>query len=643
MKTASEKKHFNNQVNVFVKYHQKKQQELAEKKQRKNLTLNQVIKKSSLFSDDMIDVFLGDEQKYDVSEEVLEDIRESLTEMQRDINAFLPKQRFFVLETVNFFGSKIGIGKLIPALFILKGEDQKKAISEFVFPFFLGIDKNVETLVENEEVFDPKRLHMERGALYSFVADLSGIIIKLFKRDFIRNIKPHTPSFEFLQTGFDPKTFRFKKTIKTESKYAYEEMIDDEDKIRKIFLDFVVAIQSHEILYLYSAKRLAYYKLFLENLTDEDRFEDINPFSVSKILAGCLLANDQLKPDDDLIEKMINKRSFDDVDTLDERSEFIDELSPSNVYALINKFRVSLQDMSQIDFGDEFEDVNQFAAKRLIKNVWAGFIKLAEKGLIVVTEPVSLILKQVKKTYSSYIQEEEQEEEKLKPSQLVNKVTQKNDSILFIEKNLESFAIMSQYYSLVETNVIAFRSEHDGAKHTDFGYNTRFFRKDEASMVKFLASFRILFNTLKKNDKVREITFENQKKVREYYAAYAFKDFLVCLGLTHIQNPKIPIVDEKSIFPYILLFKKGDKKTKGRVLSREAIVNGNRGIYNEIPFDTKTAKFFYESVYLILHLIPEADWKTLNVQVCIAFLIRELNRVLKSKQKLLFCVEVPKI
>lgn len=643
MKTASEKKHFSNQVNVFVKYHQKRQRELEEQNKRKNLTLDQVVKKSPLFTDEMIDVFLGDEQKYDVSKEVFDDVKEALTEMQKDINALSAKHRFFILETVNFFGSKIGIGKLIPALFILKGENQKKAISEFVFPTFLGIDKNVETLVDSKEVFDPKRLHMERGGLYSFVADLSGIIIKLFKKEFIRNIRPHTPSFEFLKTGFDSKTFRFKKSIKTKSEYAYEEMIDDENKIRQIFLDFIVAIQSHEILYLYSAKRLEYYKLFLENLTEDDRFEDITPLNVSKILAGCLLANDQLKPDDDLIESMIDKKWFDDSDTLEERSEFIDELTPTNVYALINKFRVSLQDMSQIDFGDEFEDVNQFVVKKLLMDVWSGFIRLAEKGLIVVTEPVSLVLRQVKKTYETFVLEEQQEEEKLKPSQLEKKASSQNELLPRIEKNLESFAIMSQYYSLVETSVIAFRSEHDGAKHSDFGYNTRFFRKDEATMVKFLTSFRLLFNTLKKNDKVREITFDNQKKVREYYAAYAFKDFLVCLGLTHIQNPKIPIVDEKSIFPYILLFKRSDKKEKGRVLSREAIVNGKRGIYNEVPFATSTAKFFYESVYLILHLIPEAEWKTLNVQICIAFLIRELNRILKSKQNLLYCVDIPEI
>ncbi|MCP4757624.1 MAG: hypothetical protein GY866_42750 [Proteobacteria bacterium] len=638
--TPQDKAVFKRQVDLFVKHHRKKQEKLEQEKKRRNMTLADVIKKAPPLPDEAINVFFGINQNYQVSTEVLNEVRDVLKSMQDDINTLAPQKRFFILETINFFSSKIGIGKLIPALLVLKGEDQRKAICEFAFPTFLSINKNVEILAADNDLFDPDRLHIDRGGLYTFVSDVSKILIELFREDFIEEVSKGRQSLEFLLKGFDPVTFRLDGAFEGDSEFIYQEMIDDEDEIRNIVLRFIVAIQSHEVLYNYSLKRYRYYKKFLAGLTETDRFKGVDPIDISKILAGCLVANDQLKPNDELIDNMIDEGKFNSKATLEARKKFVDGLSPGNIYKLIGRLRVSLQHISKSNFGNEFQDVQKFSVKTILNNVWKGFIRLVETGLSLAAEPFYQVFQQVKRTYESFVADEKQKEETMR-SGMVEQPPSKDGTVPFIPKNLESFAVMSQHFTLVETDIVGFRGEYEGAGHRDFGFNTRFFRKDKRLTVRFLECFNLLFQTLKKDKKVKEINLKNQKNIVEYFASYVFGNHLVCFGLTHLLNPRTPMVEKKDIFPYVLLFAESKQKKTARVLGREVVVKDQLKIFNEVPFEEKTAIHFYESLYLILHLLREDDWKTKNAQACIAFLIRELHRLIKRKQKLRYIVEIP--
>ncbi|MFH2132532.1 MAG: hypothetical protein ABIK68_19300 [bacterium] len=632
-----DRKTFKRQVDNFVQHHIRRQEELLRENKRRNLSLEDVIQRSPPLSDEAVDLLFGDDQQSGVQAAVIDEVRDALQTMQGKINKLDQKKRFFILETINFFSSKIGIGKLIPALIILSGEDQKKAICEFIFPTFLSVQKNIETLVACDEIFDAKTLHIDRGGLYSFVSDIARIVIRLFKEPFIaRACGDHDHgTLGFLTSAFDNTSFRFNDEFRGESEFIYQEMIDDDDRLRATVLEFIVAIQSHESLYTYAIKRDQYYKHFLSGLTAENRFKDVDPIDISKILAGCLLANEQLQPSGELIERMIDKALFNADDTLDLRRQFIENLSPSIIFRLIGRLRVSLQHISKSNFGNEFQEIQKFSVKSILKTVWSGFITLVEKGLTITTGPFLLVFSQIKRAYEGFIEEEQQLDAGVKSS-MFGLSAAKSDPMEFQSKNLDAFSQMTQSFKLVSTSVISFRGAKEGATFKDFGYNIRLFRNDEGLMVQFLTVFRLLFKKLAMDEYVKEITYDNQRKIREYYAAYQFDRYLICIGLTHIKNPKLPVIDEKSIFPYVLLFVEEQKLKEGRVAGRTIKQNGKIKNYNELHYSAKTAKLFFEALYLILHLLPGEAWENKSSQLCVSFLTKELDRMLKKGEKLLY-------
>ncbi|MBU3917973.1 hypothetical protein KKA14_20790 [bacterium] len=212
-----------------------------------------------------------------------------------------------------------------------------------------------------------------------------------------------------------------------------------------------------------------------------------------------------------------------------------------------------------------------------------------------------------------------------------------------IPKNLESFAVMTQHFTVVEPDIIGFRGEHEGASHKDFGFNIRAFRQDEKLTINAFSVFQRLFETLEKNKKVRVITFENQRKIREYSVAYSFSNYMICLGTSHLKTSKSIMINDKDLFPYMLLFVESKVKKFGRVLSREVADGGKVKIYNDVAFSEKSAFLYYEALYLILHLLPEKAWKAKDTQMCVDFLVRELNEIKRKKKKLLYCVNLPSL
>lgn len=634
----ADKQTFKKQVDQFVRHHQQKQQKLIKEGKRRNLTLEELIQKSPQLPDAVVEGLFSEGLQEEVSEQVVGEVFKALKNMQGRVNSLDPRRRFYILETINFFSSKIGIGKLIPALVTLSGEDQKKAICEFIFPTYFSIQKNIETLVSSDAIFDKETVHIDRGGLYVFMSDIARIVIQLFRKEFLSRVTADSSTLGFLAGGIDPATFRLKEKYRDEVEFAYQAMIDDENQIRGIVLKFIQAIQSHENLYNYSLKRDRYYKQFLMDITRENRFKGVDAIDVSRILAGCLLVNEQAQPPEELITGMIFEDTYKSEEVLDFRRQFLEGLSPSIIYRLIGRLRVSLQQISKINFGTEFQEVQRFSVKNILKNVWSGFINLVEKGISITTGPFLLAFAQVKRAYEVFVEEEKIRDDTVTSSMLEGTgLTSGKDT--FKSKNLDAFSQMTQSFRLVETDIISFRGEHEGATHKDFGYNTRIFRNDEKLMIQFLSVFRMLLKKLSTDDKVREITYPSHQKIREYYAAYQFDRYLIALGLTHIKNPKLPVIEEKSIFPYVILFLESKSRQEGKALSRTIKKEDQARVFNEIGFSGKTARVFYEALYLVLHLLAGEDWEKPSAQTCITFLTREINRMITKNEKLLFIEE----
>ena len=632
---------FRRQVDQFVEYHRRRQREDDYQAALRNKTVDDLIAEAPRLPDKDIDVFFSFDRQAQVVPEVVAEVHDALKAMQSRINELSAKKRFYILETANFFSSQISIGKLIPALLLMSGIDQKKTISEFALTTFLNINKNIEILVADDHLFDPKTLHIERGLLYTFISDLAKILVKLFKPEFVARFGDiHTP-LEFFLGAFKPGSLKISTAVDSSSQYIYEEMIDDEEKIRAITLKFITMIQSHESLYLYSLKRYQYYKSFLMGFLKPGRFDTIDDIDVSRVLAGCLVMNGQLFVEDELVDGMIDEERFDKQETRKAFEQFINQLAPSTIYRLIIRIRMSLQHLSKANLSEEFQDIQKMSVKTVLKTIWTGFLRLVDKGLTTVTEPVLKALDVLKTTYRTFLRAEKEEEKGELES-----IAGKKGALTYregepIPKNLESFAIMTQYFHMVETDVIGFRGEQEGASHKDFGFNSRIFKNDESLLIDFFESLQYLFEALRNNPKVKEISIPNQSRITEYAVSYLFGSYLISIGITHIRMGNAMVINERDLFPYILLFKEGKKKHFGRVLSREVVFNGQKRIFNELEFMGSSSIYIYESLYLILHLLPEKIWKKSSVQKSVAFLLEELQKFKEKSGRLLYCVNIP--
>jgi len=598
-------------VDRFLSKQRELAAELDHSGKRKNLSINDLIAQVKDLSVQTDDLFFSHDQKHLLSPGVIEEVKLAFASMRNRLNGYAPKKRFFILETMNFFSSKISIGKLIPALLVLDGSELNRAIAEFVKPTFLSINKNVEILASTNEIFNPKTIHLDRGSLYTLVSDIARVLTGLFKPVYLNGFDDVNSHVELMLRVMSENPIFSHANSEEPS-----QMLEDSALTRKVVLEFVSTIQSHEALYNYALKRHAYYKLFLARLTSGRRFGGVAPFEVSRVFAGVLLGNRQLAPPESLVKRMLDPETFSNLETLKECQKFVALLSPSMVYKLIGDIKNSLQTLSQTDLNREFGAVSRLSITHLLKRVWSGFIAFGEKGLDLMTEPFRVIFTSVKKTYRSFVSTEA-----APPASPEIKIP---GQVTLIPKNDAAVEALSSF-KLVQTDVVAFRGELEGASQKDYGYNARLFKQDEVTIMRFRNVFERLFVALENEEGVRTIRFPSQHKIREYYGAFMFENRLLGIGLTHQKQLNLDQIQQKDIFPYALLFSEAKDKAFGRVLSRVAVDSGK--LFNEESLTANNSKVFYETIYILLHLLPEADWENIDCQLVIKFLLEELAKV----------------
>jgi len=162
--------------------------DLDKRHARENKTLKDLVQTSEPLSKDIVEVFFDGAHQALLNDRAVDEINTVLHGILEKVNDFPLIKRFFILNTMNFFSSKISIGKLVPALMVMSGNDQKRIIWEFVYPTFLTINNNVETLVSTDDIFDKKDLHIERGSLYLFGADIAKVMLQI--KTIVLNHKP---------------------------------------------------------------------------------------------------------------------------------------------------------------------------------------------------------------------------------------------------------------------------------------------------------------------------------------------------------------------------------------------------------------------------------------------------------------------
>jgi hypothetical protein len=593
---------------------------------RDNKTLKDLVQTSEPLPKDIVEVFFEGDHQALLDDRAVDNINTALHGILEKVNNLPLIKRFFILNTMNFFSSKISIGKLVPALMVLSGNDQKKIIWEFVYPTFMTINSNVETLVSTDDIFDKNEIHIERGSLYLFGADIAKVIVNLFKADYLNNLGTARSAIEQIML-----------VIKHDKKsgQAYKSIIDDPEAISKVVLKFIEIIQTHDALFDYSLKRHEYYKLFLQKLTSKDRFKNLDPFQISKILAGSLVANIQLRPDAALIQLMVNEKEYGAKKAILAKKAFFNQISPSNIYTIIGQVLVQIQLISKENLSDEFVAVQKMSVKTILKKIWTNVTEVIESGLASVTGPVSGIFSQVTNTFKTF-----QLLEKKKSQNVARREKGKKRSGYQadepIDKDQQCLSQLQKHYTLVDPDVIAFRGKYEGASQKDYGYNIRLFKNDDIAIVNFNKCFNRLFQSQSQNKLFNQITFKGQKRIVEFAAAFTFDEFLFCFGTTHKKQPGEKAIQEKDIFPYTLLFEKGEEKQFGRVLSREVEIDGDNQIFNEKSMTGDNMIIYYETLYYILHLLPEKHWLAEDSQRCLYFLSNEIKEQLKNKKSMMY-------
>lgn len=607
-------------------------QKSKQKKLKKEYTLSELIKMDRKLPESVVDVFFEKEHKALLDETLVEEISEALHEMRETVNDFPTQKRFFILETMNFFSSQISIGKLVPALLVLTGDDQKRVIWEFIKPTFLSINNNVEILVSTDEIFDPTNIHIERGNLYLFVSDVAKIIVKIFKKAFLKKFPNARSSIELLL-----HIIKWEASIQKagDGQIILKTISDDPNVIRDTILEFVRTIQSHEALYDYSLKRHSYYKFVMKRLLKNNRFKDVPQFEVSRIIAACLLTNRQLRPDDVLIEAMTNEEAFMSPTTKAARNKFYDQLSPSTVYTVLNQIFLQVQKLSKGKLGKEFESIQKLSIRSILKRIWTAVATVIEKGVTSTVESWTVLSSYVLKTVKTFQGENNKAAGRIGSAD--------SGKPVIVPKFSDAVNILKNNFENVKPSVISFRGEFEGASQKDYGYNARIFKQDEVLMNDFKHTIAKVFQVMQQNSYFRDVKYKNQRKVTEHATAYVFGEYLFCFGVTHIKHSGSSLIQEKDLFPYAILFKEAEEKEFGRVLSREATIDDINRVYNEEPLTVDLTLYYYEALFYILHLLPEKLWIQPDCQVCVKFLLKELHSFKEKGKSLMFTNELPEL
>ena len=320
----------NSRITVFLSQAQEIQQNNTAQKISKGLTLTQLIEGSPQLSKESVDRFFITDQTLALPKETFGEIRQSLHKIRQQLNELPKEKRFYVLETIDFFGNTRNLKRLIPTLLDESSEIRKKGVLDFVHQTFKTLNRNIETIISSPTLIEQQSLHIERGGLYSFSSDIARLVIMFFQKEFLDQL-----------TGYGSDVAKVEELFNKPAPLLIQYLVDDEKILRKLTIKFITSIQTHDFLYLYARKRDSFYKQFLSSRLLKNRIKNLSPHQCSQILSGCLLRNKQLAPPDQLIKMLQSKKLSEDSHTEKEMASFIEHLAPSTVLSIIDDYRRS--------------------------------------------------------------------------------------------------------------------------------------------------------------------------------------------------------------------------------------------------------------------------------------------------------------
>ena len=216
---------------------------------------------------------------------LLTDFKKDCIETIEYLKTIDKENRFFSLETVNFFRSKLRIEKFIEILLLRKStEPLKQAAYKLIHHFTQlcgAIDDFNQTHVEKRELVLIRSFREALGQkLYPLLSDQSQIDLQ----------KKHGGKKQ-------SSVQLLREAIGEESEDSFKKMIrNDDHHIIKTIADYLLFLQRDKLLPVFGKARYKYYISFLGNLAEAKQAP------LNKIILGCLLQNRQYSPPADLIK-----------------------------------------------------------------------------------------------------------------------------------------------------------------------------------------------------------------------------------------------------------------------------------------------------------------------------------------------------
>lgn len=582
-----------------------------------------------------------------VSQRTMTHVRRFCYDTLAAVNQLPVEQRFLVLETIDFFSSASGIHRLIQLL-LLGDATVRSAMAQLFLDTFRSTTAVVRTLTRDEALFAGPRGASQKGELYVFRSDLARRLLRLFPRDFVAE--------EGRRLGVDQSlpVDLLGGILEGRSPEAVRgALIQDPTALITAQVDYMTLLQTHHALVIYARVRHEYLKRFLlEDLLRREALAGLDAADLSALVAGFLLTNRQLRPEEGLIHDLTRPERHALPGTRQALRRFLDQLAPSTLDTLVQQVHAALKRLGRPDADLEavFGPAHGLSADQgILARLETGLLDMADRGVIAMSDLVQRVLEPIRD-----LQRRRRAEREALAAPMMESLAEDEEASGAApgprSKDPTAIAELGRY-GPVRTDRQGYRGGTGKTIFKDYVDSGKVFANDERTIYHFKRAFFRLFAHFRArpDSPVQQIRHPRATPsgdtVQETYLAFRLppvqagdiKDeaLLLALGTTHFPRnkpdlrtvlPESPL--DRLLDPYVVLFVGAPTpQGAGRAVSRK--VQGRGTTFNEVRLLDAHLPLVYRALYILLHHLPDRTegWQDPDVQWCVEYLADVLERL----------------
>ena len=296
---------------------------------------------------------------------ILADVKRSCSETIEGLRKRNKEDRFFSLETVDFYKGELSIARFIEMLQLGKTTNTLNYTAYRLIDDFTRYCRAIDDF--NRTHADKEELALIRSFRYELGKRLYGLLSKQSQTD-LQN-----------QYGKSPRQCvqLLRDAISQDNEVRFQKMIDNDDqRVLRVIADYLMFWQGDKRLPVFGKARYKYFISFLGNLVEAGQAP------LNKIIAGCLLRNRQYSPP----EKVMNILERNDITekTLRIIMTYLFRLTPSVLDITIQRigaiFETIEGDMGRPDYLMNIQYLSEeMSVPRQVEKI---FLDLVRTGLL---------------------------------------------------------------------------------------------------------------------------------------------------------------------------------------------------------------------------------------------------------------------